>query len=541
MAEIPVTPAGTANANAHASDSLGPILLITLVATLGGFLFGYDSGVINGTVDGLREAFAGNQVGGFLYTTFVVIMLSIFAFFVPVTRERLGVVGAVVYAVAAIAITFGLAQWLSGSFNESGVGTGFSVSSMLLGSAVGALYAGRLADLFGRRNMLMVAAVLFIISAWGSGIADNASAFVVYRILGGLAVGAASVMAPAYISEIAPADRRGRLTSIQQVAIIAGLFLSFLANYILANTAGGSTAEFWGGFKTWRWMFWMELIPAFLFLGLLFFIPKSPRYLMVRNDEAGARRTLTRLFGEARADSMVADIRTSLANDHAPKVSDTISARGQRGLVFKPIVWIGIGLAAFQQLVGINVVFYYGAVLWQAVGFTENDALLINVLSGGLSIAAVMVTLLTIDRIGRKPFLVWGSVGMAITLAIVAWAFSNGALVDGTLELPGNFGLIALIAANAYVVCFNMSWGPVMWVMLGEMFPNQMRGSGLAIAGLSQWLTNFVITFTFPIFLAGIGLAAAYSIYAAFALISVFFVAVFVRETRGKTLEEMTE
>jgi len=456
------------------------IFLITIVATLGGFLFGYDSGVINGTVDGLQQA-----------------------------------------------------------FNSDSVGTGFSVSSMLLGSAVGAFAAGWLADKFGRRNMLIVAAILFIISAFGSGIAGDPTSFIIYRVIGGLAVGAASVMAPAYISEIAPAETRGRLTSIQQVAIIAGLFLSFLSNYFLAKTAGGSTAEFWGGFQTWRWMFWMELIPAFLFLGLLFFIPKSPRFSMFKDDEANAKATLLKLFGDPKASNKVEEIRESLANDHKPALSDTLAKAGDKGFVFRTIVWVGIGLAMFQQLVGINVVFYYGAVLWQAVGFTENDALLINVLSGGLSIAAVMITLMTIDRIGRKPFLLWGSVGMAITLATVAFAFSKGTLVDGTLVLPGNMGLVALIAANAYVVCFNMSWGPVMWVMLGEMFPNQIRGSGLAIAGLAQWLTNFAITFTFPIFLAGIGLAAAYSIYAAFALISVFFVLWLVKETKGKELEDM--
>jgi SP family sugar:H+ symporter-like MFS transporter len=457
------------------------ILLITIVATLGGFLFGFDSGVVNGTVDGLQQA-----------------------------------------------------------FNSDSVGTGFSVSSMLLGSAIGAFTAGWLADKFGRRNMLIMAAVLFIISAFGSGIAGSPLEFILYRLIGGLAVGAASVMAPAYISEIAPAEQRGRLTSIQQVAIIVGLTLAFLSNYFLAKTAGGSTAEFWGGFQTWRWMFWMELIPAFLFLVLLFFIPKSPRFSMFKEDEDGAKATLLKLFGDPKATQKVAEIKASLANDHKPQLSDILATKASGGKVFRSIVWVGIGLAMFQQLVGINVVFYYGAVLWQAVGFTENDALLINVMSGMLSIAAVMITLFTIDKIGRKPFLVWGSVGMAISLAAVAFAFSQGALdAEGTLQLPGKMGLVALIAANAYVVCFNMSWGPVMWVMLGEMFPNQIRGSGLAIAGLAQWLTNFAITFTFPIWLASIGLAAAYSIYAAFAVISVFFVIWFVKETKGKELEEM--
>ena len=260
---------------------------------------------------------------------------------------------------------------------------------------------------------------------------------------------------------------------------------------------------------------------------------------MFKNDEATAKSTLLKLFGEAKASRKVEEIRASLLNDHKPALRDTLVKSGQKGFVFRTIVWVGIGLAMFQQLVGINVVFYYGAVLWQAVGFTESDALLINVLSGGLSIAAVLITLATIDKVGRKPFLVWGSTGMFVSLAIVAFAFSQGQLVDGTLQLPGQMGLVALIAANAYVVCFNMSWGPVMWVMLGEMFPNQIRGSGLAVAGFAQWITNFVITWTFPIFLAGIGLAAAYSIYAFFAFISIFFVLWMVKETKGKELEDM--
>ncbi|NNE69085.1 MAG: MFS transporter, partial [Rhodothermales bacterium] len=206
----------------------------------------------------------------------------------------------------------------------------------------------------------------------------------------------------------------------------------------------------------------------------------------------------------------------------------------------RKIVWVGIGLATFQQLVGINVVFYYGAVLWQAVGFSESDALLINVISGGLSIGACVVTILIVDKVGRKPLLWIGSAGMALSLALVAVAFSTGDLAEGgDLVLSDSMGVLALVAANIYVVFFNGSWGPVMWVMLGEMFPNQIRGSGLAVSGLFQWGSNFGITMTFPILLAGIGLAAAYSIYAFFALVSVWFVLRFVHETKGLELEEM--
>nr|WP_242495836.1 sugar porter family MFS transporter [Salinicola tamaricis] len=452
-------------------------MLICCVAAIGGFLFGFDSGVINGTVDGLQQA-----------------------------------------------------------FHSESVGTGFNVASMLLGCAVGAFFAGRLADRFGRRTLLIVAAVLFLISAWGSGIAGGSLEFVIYRVLGGLAVGAASVMSPAYISEIAPSHLRGRLATIQQVAIIGGLFFSFLNNYVLANVAGGSTEPLWFGFEAWRCMFWMELVPAGIFFVALLFIPESPRFLVSAGQEAKAERVLRLVYDAATTERRLGEIRQSLSTRHQPRLSDLINPA--TGKLLK-LVWVGIGLAVFQQLVGINVVFYYGAVLWQAVGFSENDALMINVISGAVSIAACLVTIGLIDRIGRKPLLWAGSLGMTLTLALLVYAFSTADMVNGSLALSSGNGVLALIAANVYVFCFNVSWGPVMWVMLGEMFPNQVRGSGLAIAGLFQWVANFAITMTFPIMLASIGLTGAYGFYALCALISIFFVARFVRETKGLELEEM--
>ena len=459
------------------APNMGYILAIAIVATIGGFLFGYDSGVINGTVDGLQTA-----------------------------------------------------------FNSEAIGTGWNVASMLLGCAVGALIAGRAADIFGRRTLLVVAAVFFIISAFGSGIAGGSTEFVVYRLLGGLAVGAASVMAPAYIAEIAPASIRGRLATIQQIAIIAGLFFSFLSNYLLAQTAGGSTVEFWLGFETWRWMFWMELVPAIIFLIALFSIPESPRFLVFKKKTERATSVLSKLFGPVTAKRKVGEIQASLVDDHQPSLRDLISPITKK---IRPIVWVGIGLASFQQLVGINIIFYYGAVLWQAAGFTESDALLTNVLSGALSIGSVIVALLVIDKLGRKPMLIIGSIGMAITLGLCAFAFSTGELIDGSLSLSDNMALLALVAANIYVMFFNFSWGPVMWVMLGEMFPNQIRGSGLAVAGLFQWGTNFLISITFLSLLGTIGLAGAYGIYTVFAVLSIWFVIKMVRETRGKELEDM--
>ena len=468
--------------NANRTNSLY-ILLITLVATLGGFLFGFDSGVINGTVKGLEAA-----------------------------------------------------------FDAQDIGSGFNVASMLLGCAVGAFFAGRLADLYGRRTMLLVSAVFFMISAWGSGIATSSVEFIVYRILGGLAVGAASVMAPAYISEIAPAKYRGALATVQQIAIISGLFVSFLSNYLLAGISGSAENLLWWEYETWRWMFWMELIPAVIFFVSLFFIPQSPRFLVARNQEDSALKVLKKLYGAVPGAAKLKEITQSMTgNQEGPSFSFLYDK--ERGRI-RPIVWVGIGLAAFQQFVGINVVFYYGAVLWQAVGFGESDALLINVLSGALSIAAVVASLLLVDKIGRKPILLIGSIGMSITLALVVIAFSTGSMVVGdngesTLSMNDSMGLLALISANAYVVFFNFSWGPVMWVMLGEMFPNQMRGSGLAVSGLSQWISNFLVTLTFPILLTSMGLAFAYSLYTLGAIISIFFVRKYVFETKGKELEQM--
>ncbi|HEY5852368.1 MAG TPA: sugar porter family MFS transporter [Lysobacter sp.] len=463
----------------HDAENTRLIILVSCVATIGGFLFGFDSGVINGTVDGLQQAFGSSKAG-----------------------------------------------------------LGFEVASMLLGCAIGAFFAGRLADRWGRRSVLIISAVLFLISALGAGAAATSWMFVTARVLGGFAVGAASVMSPAYIAEVASARYRGRLATVQQIAIISGLFCAFLSNYLLAKAAGASTEGLWLGQAAWRWMFWVQAIPSLLFLLLLLTIPESPRFLVVKKRQADALAVLTRLYGAAEARTKLAEIDASLSADHhRPQLSDLINkATGK----IRPIVWIGIGLATFQQLVGINVVFYYGAVLWQAVGFSESDALLINVLSGALSIGACLVTVLLIDRIGRKPLLWVGSAGMAVSLALMTWAFTTGSIdANHKLALSDSMGTLALVAANVYVIFFNMSWGPVMWVMLGEMFPNQIRGSGLAVAGAAQWTSNFTITVTFPILLGSIGLAGAYGIYTVAAIISVFFVLRYVYETKGKELEQM--
>lgn len=457
---------------------LGFILLISGVAALGGFLFGYDSGCINGAVTALQKA-----------------------------------------------------------FGASDVGSGFNVASMLLGCAAGAFLAGGLADRFGRRATLLVSAVFFGVSAWGSGIANSSPEFVIYRLLGGFAVGAASIISPAYISEIAPAAYRGRLASLQQMAIVLGLFSAFLVNFLIARAAGGASELFWLGYPAWRWMFWAELAPVLLFFLGLLLIPESPRYLVAAGKKSLAARVLEKLSPGMDADHEVEKIAATLHDGRRPGLRDLLDPLTRR---LRPIVWVGIAIAALQQLVGINVVFYYGEVLWRAAGFSEGDALRINVISGIINVASTLVAIALVDKWGRKPLLLVGSAGMTVFLSIMAWVF-HAAAVDATgkLTLTGPAGWVALISANLYIIAFGMSWGPVMWVMLGEMFPNQARGAALAVAGFAQWMTNFLVTMTFPIFLAHIGLGGAYGLYAAFALLSLFIVQAAVQETKGKALEEM--
>jgi SP family sugar:H+ symporter-like MFS transporter len=462
-----------------ADDNVTKIIFLSLVAALGGFLFGFDSGIINGTVEAIQ-----------------------------------------------------------GEFGSDEVGTGFNVASMLLGSAVGAFFAGNLADKFGRRPTMIFTALAFILSAWGSGISGSSPEFVFFRLVGGLAVGAASILAPAYISEIAPPSIRGSLATLQQLMIVIGLFMAFVNNYLIAGAAGSASEVFWFGFDAWQWMFWMELFPASIFFGTLLLIPESPRYLVAAGREEEAHEVINSLSTADDADAKIADIRSTLEEEKRPSIWDIVQEHTGR---IHPLVWVGIGLASLQQLTGINVVFYYGGTLWQAAGFTEASALLTNVVNGSVNVVFTFVAIALIDRVGRKPLLLVGSLGQALMLGVMAYVFGTSAVAEsGSLQMEGNMGLIALIAANAYIAFFAFSWGPIMWVMLGEMFPNQFRGAALSICGLVQWLTNFLVTMTFPILLESIGLGFSYAIYSAFGLVAFGFVKLFVAETKGRTLEEIS-
>ena len=463
--------------SAETTCSVLYVIFISAVAAIGGFLFGFDSGVINGTVSAL-----GN------------------------------------------------------TFNSSSVATGFNVASVLLGCALGALAAGPLADKFGRRAIMIVTAIIFAVSAFGSGIADSSAEFIFYRLFGGLGIGAASVLAPAYIAEVAPASLRGRLATLQQLAIVLGLFAAFLSNYLIANAAGSAEGILMLDLAAWRWMFWAELVPAGLFLIGVLFIPESPRYLVAQGKLKHAKTVFNKISNDD-ADAQISDVKQSLQSDKKPSIRDLFIDGSKK---VHPIVWVGVALSVFQQFVGINVVFYYGSELWQAAGFDESQSLFINVLAGTTNILSTFIAIALVDKVGRKPLLLVGSIGMFISLSALTYTFGSAGLDEaGKLALSENMGTFALIMANLFVVFFGLSWGPIVWVLLGEMFNNRIRGAALAVAASAQWIANFAITMTFPIMLGSIGLAGAYGFYTLSAFISVFFVVKYIKETRGMKLESM--
>ena len=459
------------------SDSILYVLFIASVAAIGGFLFGFDSGVINGTVTALGNA-----------------------------------------------------------FNSSDVSTGFNVASVLLGCALGALAAGPLSDHYGRKTIMIITAIIFAISAFGSGVSTSSVEFILYRLFGGLGIGAASVLAPAYIAEIAPAALRGRLATLQQLAIVLGLFAAFLSNYIIASDAGGAEGIFMFDIAAWRWMFWVELIPSALFLIGVLFIPESPRYLVAQGQIEKAQKVFTKISSN-NINEQIENVQKSLHGDKKPSISD-LFIEGKKKI--HPIIWVGIALSVFQQFVGINVVFYYGSELWQAAGFDESQSLFINVLTGTTNIVSTFIAIALVDKIGRKPLLLVGSIGMFISLGALTFIFGTAGFDEvGKLALTENMGTVALIMANLFVVFFGLSWGPIVWVLLGEMFNNRIRGAALAVAASAQWLANFTITMSFPILLANLGLASAYGLYAISAFVSIFFVVKYIKETRGISLEAM--
>jgi SP family xylose:H+ symportor-like MFS transporter len=448
---------------------------ITLVATIGGLLFGYDTAVISGAVDSLKTFFHLN------------------------------------------AETFGdMATFYHGA----------TVSSALIGCIIGSAISGIFASNFGRKNSLFIAALMFMISSLGAAFPETfffqkgdgsmsvLIAFNIYRIVGGIGVGLASAICPMYIAEIAPAEIRGKLVSWNQFAIIFGMLIVYFVNFFIIK---GKTVE-WIDATGWRWMFASNAVPAGLFGLLLFLVPETPRYLALAGHENKALHILSKINGSNKANEILAEIKET-----AHEKIEKVLAYGWK------VLTIGILLSVFQQVVGINVVLYYAPTIFKGLGFGNDAAMWQTVIMGFVNIIFTLVAIFTVDKFGRKPLLIIGSIGMAI-----------GMFAIGLLAYLNIIGVSTLIFIVIYTASFMMSWGPICWVLISEIFPNTIRGKAVAIAVAAQWITNFIVSATFPSLLA-FNVPFTYCLYGVMSVLSALFVWKMVPETKGKTLEQMNK
>ncbi len=448
------------------------LVLVSSIAALGGLLFGYDTGVINGTQ-----------------------------------------------------------FYFSKYFELSAALKGWVVGSALLGCFVGALVSGVLSSAIGRKYSLLISALLFTISAWGSGLPEflpeSVTLLVIFRLIGGLGIGIASMNAPTYIAELAPADIRGKMVTFYQMAIVIGFFVVFLVTYFI----GSGQPETYNVNTGWRWMFWSELVPCILFFSLLFLVPRSPRWLMLKGHEDEARDILEKIHGSAAADAEMEEIRASIQQESGGIPLKDIFRKS----VF-PIILIGSIISGLQQFTGINAVLYYGADIFEkALGFSQEDVLAQQILLAGVNVAFTFLAMFTVDKWGRKPLVITGSVGMMV-----------GFLMLGITIMNNQVGLISLIGILLFIGSFAMSMGPIVWVILSEMFPNSIRSIAMSIAVAVQWASNYIVSQSFPIVVEsevnvdGIWNGSLpYFLFIAFIVVIIFFTVLFIPETKGRSLEQI--
>lgn len=447
--------------------SLLYLTLITLVAALGGLLFGYDTAVISGAIGFMEEYFS----------------LS------PAMK-------------------------------------GWTASCALIGCMAGAAVAGPVSDRFGRKRTLLMAAVFFLVSALGSALAGSLTEFILFRILGGLGVGAASMTSPMYIAEISPARIRGRMVSLNQLAIVSGMLVVYFVN-LLIEQHGSGISDTWNLNRGWRWMFGSEAIPATMLFLLMFAVPESPRWLVKRGLEDNARNIMSRVDGQEHADAEMPLIKESLLQKQE-------SIRELLSPVMLPLLLIGIILAILQQITGINVVLYYAPEIFKDIGFSVNAALMQTVIVGVVNVLFTVVAIWFVDKFGRKPLLIYGSVGMGISL-----------LVLGTGFFLEQTGIWALIFVLVYIACFALSLGPVTWVILSEIFPTKIRGRAMGVATVILWGACYLVSQTFPVMNDHAVLVEKFHhgfpfwVYTFFCLVNILFVRRFVPETKGRSLEEI--